>query len=479
MNNLHSIILKIAVTGTLLSIFSYSGFGQLSGSSIGNSNSQLINIQGLEKQFSLAKNKQKKRSKEWKKLTEKQSWELADPVLPKGVDLFGFDEKNTKIFHSLRELGFELSAIPSTDKIKFLGQIIGAQSLSSRLNSSDTVFIESDQSLQVGETYAVTELPTELKSPHSDRVGYSYPYLGRVQIIGVRDQLFIGELTFVQDELPRGAYLIPVPPRVKMRNPIVGPKDVQGIVLVNQRNSTSTSAQHKQVFIDRGLADGVKPGMIFRVYDHRDPSNGKKVTDSNYIVNGDLMIMQSTDDFSSALILHSFNPIRNHAQAILLSSLNDFDSKKSIGTKDLNFAPHPVETQKNPSNPDLEKLSHLDKSDILDDKLGKQEERDLAELENWRKSRQKSQLPIPLVSNSPSPVSNPPLESTEVISSPLSSPEASPSSVVDPSGSPTAEKTIPVTPLDSSSTPLPASTETPSQIQNEMDPSLPVLPQNE
>src|SRR5690606_39569317 len=67
------------------------------------------------------------------------------------------------------------------------------------------VYIRPNDAMQVGERYTITRDPYLLKSRKSDRLGYSYLVLGEVQVIGVRDGLFIANITSGRDFASRGS----------------------------------------------------------------------------------------------------------------------------------------------------------------------------------------------------------------------------------------------------------------------------------
>ena len=71
-----------------------------------------------------------------------------------------------------------LTALPSvatTERIEFKGQIFAAASQREYLFIGDTVYVQADKALTVGQDYAITKEPAILSASRSDRPGYSYP----------------------------------------------------------------------------------------------------------------------------------------------------------------------------------------------------------------------------------------------------------------------------------------------------------------
>jgi hypothetical protein len=322
-----------------------------------------------------------RRSTDWENFP-KQSWENYHLTLPPEVDPLGFDKRNK--IQTPKSIGFEAQAVPASGSIPFLGEITGSRSESQYLTLHDMAYIKADDNLQIGQVYAVTQEPSPLKSKKLDRTGYSYPILGKVKILGVRDRLFIGRIIANRGFLPRGSSLILLPPKVPDLTPIPGPKPIQGSVLLDRNFSTYTAAQHKEVYIDRGTEDGIQPGMVFRAYQHQDPGTEKKLTESDFIIDADLLVTQVSPQFSSALIIRSISPIVENAKVVLLTDVSDLLQNQGFREK----------------GDAIDELDQLDD----DDSLGKDEKRELRQLEKWQSN------PTPSSAPSPEPSESPPME---------------------------------------------------------------------
>jgi len=206
--------------------------------------------------------------------------------------------------------------------------------------------------------------------------------------LGVRDNLFVGKILASNEIFPRGSVLIPLPPKVPQLTPIPGPQPLQGILMVDHSFSTYTTAQHKEVFIDRGLKDGVQPGMIFRAYEYFDPSNSKTITHAEFIIDGDIMITQASDYFSSGLVIRSNGPLLENSAVHLLTDISDLIDNEGFKAQS---SPPGLDNKKD----DLEDLDKLDRSEVM----GKEEKRELKQLEQWKGN------PIPDGNTPPAPPS--------------------------------------------------------------------------
>ena len=374
-------------------------------------------------------------SEEWKLLPH-QEWEGEPLSMPVGVDAQGFDE-SAKIKTNFNT-GFDLDAVSTTEEIDFLGQITSSRSEGTYLTIGDILYIkpEGDGALQIGETYAITEKPQKLKS--SGRKGYSYLVKARVKITSVKDSLFIGTLLSNNFLINRGNYLMKLPPRAQTPEPVAGPSPIPGTILLNKSFSSYLSAQHKLVIIDRGTSDGLAPGMVFRAYQLKDPVTDKKISQSNSLIDADIMVIQLSEKFSTGLVLKSLSPIADGSSVVLLTDVGQMGKHRTM-EKGVLEAPVP---EKPKSEDELEKL---DKSNP--EGLGAEEKKELKQLENYKGQ------PSPLPSASPSPAPElPPNPETSPAPLPTPTPTASVFPSAEPTPTPTATASPEPTPTSTPAT---------------------------
>jgi hypothetical protein len=393
----------------------------------------------------------KSRSQEWRNMPH-QTWEEFKVDLPASVDPLGFD-RDSKISFAFKSKGYEPVSIPSTEKLTYLGQIVGSRSEGEYLGLNDTVYIRPDTRIQVGDTYTITQEPNILKSDKSDRIAYAYKNLGRVKILGSRDRLFIGTIVSAHDFIQRGSSLIPAVLPIKDLTPIPGQSSIEGVVLFDHFMSTFTSAQFKEVFIDRGTQDNVKPGMVFRVYEHYDPSNQKKITNSDFIIDADILVTQTTTNYCAGVLINSLSLVYENSTAVLLEDISDLIKNPGFN-----------ERGGNPKNKD--ELDDLDKLDNQEG-LGKEEKKELKQLERWHGNP--DHPPAPDSSTNASPPPPPQLPASEEATNPPPPPPPE-----TPSNPGEAASTPATTPEDNSiAAPPPIETGTTPPPPADAIPSLP------
>jgi hypothetical protein len=310
-----------------------------------------------------------KKSQEWKNLP-RQSWENVSVRLPPEVDPLGFDRRS-KISSKATNTTFDLDLIAASKKLGGMGLIIAAEDESNTITNQEIVFISSDKDLKVGDRYAISESPFELKNKESPRVGYSYGILGSVRIIDRREGLYVGIVENARHPFYRGAMLLPLPPRVRADlEPIPAPNSIEGILHLDRFYSTRTTAQHKLVFVDRGTDDGVQVGMVFRAYQHFDSNNDLRITKGNVLISADLIVVQTSETFSTCYILSSATYIVDGIPVTLLTDISDL-------------------TKPNPDRRRIEinnNVNSIDELDRLDNGigLGEDEKRELQQLEKYK-----------------------------------------------------------------------------------------------
>jgi nucleoid-associated protein YgaU len=309
------------------------------------------------------------RATEWQNLPE-QDWENVQLQTSPAIDPLGFDSRSKVKTH--RATGFELPLMVATQKIQSLGRIFASETASEFISLDQIVFIHPDGDVQIGQTYSLTDESEKLESKSTERVGYAYALLGQVKILEAREGMFVGVITSSTHPMSRGAILVPLQPKVRDLAPIPGPSQLQGVMLMDRQYSTSSSAQHKIVFIDRGSDDGVTPGMIFRNYEHTDPANSKRITKAGILINADIMVVQTSPKFCTGLITNSYDYVTEGSPVTLLTDV----SALLRGP-----VPNQWRLELNSGTPPDE-LDSLDHGNGLTD----EEKRELKQLEKWKKN---------------------------------------------------------------------------------------------
>jgi hypothetical protein len=175
--------------------------------------------------------------------------------------------------------------------------------------------------------------------------------------------------------------------------------------------------------------------MVFRIYQHFDPSNDKRITESDFIIDADLLVIQVSETFCSAIIINSLSPVIENSTAVLLTDVSDLLKHRGFREKGGNLK----------SEDELDELDQLDGNDSL----GKDEKRELKQLERWKGNPADDKAipgngestPPPPLPASDEPIAPPP-SGSEVEAFP---PPTAPESSLDSTLPPTSTDSIPAT----------------------------------
>lgn len=361
----------------------------------------------------------KKRSAEWRKMPL-QRWEkLVMKSMRKRTDIgLGFEVKDR--IKNIQGITYELTAIAASQPIETLGEIIASQAGATYLSPPNTVYIKAKAPLELNKVYAITRAPTEFSSDDDSKTGYSYNLLGRVRIIQGNGEYYVGRITDGKTWFARGSELIPVPERYPVLSPVPGQTPLEAKILVDHAFSTFTVAQFKQVFLDRGSADGVVPGNVFKVYQSTDFATGLDVPNQKWVEDGSLMVVQVSEHYSAAIVISSAMPF---SEGMIATRYTELPPDQAI--------------------PPLVPKAEEDELDLLTgpEELTPEEEATLKQLEKWKGNPPSSPAPAPEASPAPSPELPPPPGEPAPELPPPSEPPAEP--LTEPSPSPTAEGELP------------------------------------
>lgn len=211
-------------------------------------------------------------------------------------------------------------------------RLVGATQERALLSPGDRVYGRSaDNSLEMGQErqfYRVFRNATPMKDPETGAIlGYEAQYLGKVQLVaGERQETTLDvkgrqhtdpvpaslDVTSVKEEVRIGDKLLPMP-RLQVTSyvPHAPDEHLQGsVVSIYGSNSVAYAARNNVIAINRGQADGVELGHVFRLMTRGARIKDKTDADQTVIklpneANGLAMVFRTFDKVSYALILEA------------------------------------------------------------------------------------------------------------------------------------------------------------------------------
>jgi hypothetical protein len=376
------------------------------------------------------------RSREWRNLP-KQPWESVTVQMPPKVDRFGFLPTTRQNREALN--GFELEKIVYTEEVDSLGKIIGSQSEGKYLTTGDLIFVRPlEGPLTPGQIYTLVDEPEKVRT--GGRKGWVYAILGDARVEREEEGRFLATVTRGKGIISRDSYLIPFVPRVKDLAPVPGTSALRAQLTVDRYYSTYVTVQHNHSFVNRGTEDGVRPGMVFRAYLHRDPVTDRKLLDGDGVGYADFIVVHASERFCTVIGFSSQTVVPEDTEVVLLTDVSSLSRGNRNRSKEIDrYTPKTPGGAAQPENDELDKLGG-------GDSLGDEEKKELKQLEDWKGNP----APTPLAPPETAPASPgenevppPPsgeLPSTDdVVPPPATDPVSPPPSAIEPEAVPTPE----------------------------------------
>jgi hypothetical protein len=186
------------------------------------------------------------------------------------------------------------------------------------LSTMDRAYARFKGSAQLvpGETYLVYRTTRAIKHPISgELIGYQSKLLGTAKAVKVDDQVVTVEIGVTNDPIERGDLLGPW--TEKFLRPVQqrpNGRDLSGVIVGSQVDILTMVGEQHVVFVDKGRADGVEEGNVFRVVRNGDPfavamntipydpSLPKEIV-------GDLLVIDVKETTSTALVTRSLREL--------------------------------------------------------------------------------------------------------------------------------------------------------------------------
>lgn len=312
-----------------------------------------------------------KRSSEWKTLPT-QTWERnAGDVIPESQRLTVADGGVRALRMNAEPIRTELDSVLGAQPPNIWGEIVGARSEATRLSIGDLVFVKSPYDLQTGKLYTVIGDSHEMRSPFTDRMAFLSPKLATIKIIGIRDRMFVASVTQANDVVMRGNRVVDYIPGAPKTAMVPGSSPLEGMILSDPKSPSRMISTNHQYYVDRGTRDGIQAGMVFRSFQHRDTSTGKKITDADFLIDSDFQVIYAAEGFSTVICLSGQAQIGDRLLAKLLLDVRD------AGTMDENtrVGAGKEALGANPAFHDLEKINEVEG-------IGHDEEQELNQIES-------------------------------------------------------------------------------------------------
>lgn len=310
-----------------------------------------------------------------------------DFIIPSNYDQTGFD-KNSRIFYSFKE-GFYLSTFISTNIVQDFGSITNGPDENIFFTKADHAYVQFDESINAlpGDRFSVYTSGGKVSHENSDRQGYKYTVVAQIKLLRkIRDKWEV-VFTEVTGTPQRGDRITAYTPKIDRITKTFNSRIVEAAIIGSYQPTQTILGVGDVVYLDRGRADGVEMGNVFKVYGFKDRLTNRKITDQPTYKTGELTVITMTDNFATALVTASNRDFYSgdiaitrtkeaHLRELNANSANVRGQKELMGGKAL----EELDVELNLENLNDDLLRQADKIQLTEDEL--------AELE--RQEREKS-----------------------------------------------------------------------------------------
>ncbi len=198
------------------------------------------------------------------------------------------------------------------------GEISAAFEEKLMLSSTDKAYARFRGRAEVkkGETYVIYKTERPIHHPVTgELIGYQSTVIGAGRVTDVNEKAVSLVITSAFDPIERGALLGPWTEKLVRRvTPRPNARALAGFIVAAQTEVVTEIGEHHVVFIDKGKADGVEEGNVFKVIRAGDPY-GKPPKAPMYDERlpkedvGDLLVIDARERASAALVIRSLHEL--------------------------------------------------------------------------------------------------------------------------------------------------------------------------
>jgi hypothetical protein len=150
--------------------------------------------------------------------------------------------------------------------------------------------------------------------------GFFYETLGTIRITNIREGLAEAVVTGLAGNIGVGFRLMKQLPMLPRVDPIVGGIQLSGVVVSGSPAGRLSTTIRSFIYLNRGARDGIRVGRVFQSVDTLSLSSSVSGRNPE-ISNGEAMVVQVSDSYSTAIITRQFDVIR---MGSILKTKQDF-----------------------------------------------------------------------------------------------------------------------------------------------------------
>lgn len=213
----------------------------------------------------------------------------------------GFD-KASKVSYDYKE-GFHLTTFISSNIVQDFGKVDSAINEQIYFTRYDKIYVRFDDQIDIvpGDKFSIYQAKGERTHKNSDRKGFEYTILGSIQVMQKQEDVWECEVVEASEGIKRGDRVTVYTPKIQQITKTYNSRIIESVLLGTYSGKNYPNFGDV-VYLDRGRADGVEVGNVFQVYGFKDRGTNKYITENPAYKNGEITILNLTDNFSTGIV---------------------------------------------------------------------------------------------------------------------------------------------------------------------------------
>ena len=191
------------------------------------------------------------------------------------------------------------------------GKIVSVKGTKDMISTNDIVYIdkEGDHLLPPGRRYSVFRYVSKVYDTHTGEFyGTQHFILGVVEIIRSEEDFAVGEVIKSYLNIRKGDLLMPFERRTAIIEKQMPPPGIAGEVIMAEYQN-AIIGDRETVFINRGAADGIRPGHIFDIFYQESGKIASNREDQTTLFGpeyyGKFLVLRTEENTSTVFILEA------------------------------------------------------------------------------------------------------------------------------------------------------------------------------
>lgn len=194
-----------------------------------------------------------------------------------------------------------------------LGEVSGAYTEKEAFHQIDEFYLYFYENPEVkpGDRFSLVRFERVLADntqPGAPTIGNVARLLGDIEIIGKGEDLVKAEIKSMYGAIRRGDKIVPLTPTIPMSAGFRPPDDLETRIVMGEEVERKSFGQGEMILLNKGTADGMRMGYLFRVFRDQDPlTRRRRDVEPDY--KGEIQVVYTGELSSVGYIARNSDPI--------------------------------------------------------------------------------------------------------------------------------------------------------------------------